>query len=113
MPHKLDAIRHDILTAIDEIQGFVAGRSLCELLTDRAFQLVLEREFEILGEALFRVRNIAPEAFDRIPSGSRIIGMRNILAHGYDRVDYSILWAAATQELESLRQHVDSMIIPP
>lgn len=51
MPHKLDAIRHDILTAIEEIQGFVAGRSLSELMTDRAFQLVLEREFEILGEA--------------------------------------------------------------
>ena len=66
MPHKIDAIRHDILTAIDEIQGFVTGRSLSELLTDRAFQLVLEREFEILGEALYRVRNIAPEALDRI-----------------------------------------------
>jgi len=109
MPHKLHAIRHDILTAIDEIQGFVTGRSLSELLTDRAFQLVLEREFEILGEALYRVRNIAPEAFDCIPSGHRIIGMRNILAHGYDRVDYSVLWAAATQELDSLRQHTESM----
>ena len=82
MPHKLDAIRHDILTAIEEIQGFVAGRSLSKLMTDRAFQLVLEREFEILGEALYRVRNIAPEALDRIPSGHSIIGMRNILAHG-------------------------------
>lgn len=109
MPHKLDAIRHDILTTIDEIHGFVAGRSLSELLTDRAFQLVLEREFEILGEALYRIRNVDPEVFDRIPSGQRIIGMRNILAHGYDRVDYSILWAAATKELESLRQNVESM----
>ena len=92
MPHKLDAIRHDILTAIEEIQGFVTGRSLSELLADRAFQLVLEREFEISGEALYRIRNISPETFDRIPGGHRIIGMRNILAHGYDRVDYSILW---------------------
>jgi uncharacterized protein with HEPN domain len=35
--------------------------------------------------------------------------MRNILAHGYDRVDYSVLWAAANEELESLRIHVDSI----
>ena len=82
---------------------------MSELLADRAFQLVIEREFEILGEALYRVRNIAPEVFDRIPSGHRIIGMRNILAHGYDRVDYSVLWAAATQELDALRQYSESM----
>jgi uncharacterized protein with HEPN domain len=56
-----------------------------------------------------RLRSIAPVAFDGIPSGHRIIGMRNILAHGYDRVDYSVLWAAANEELESLRIHVDSI----
>lgn len=113
MLRNLDAIRYDILTAVNEIQGFVAGRSLSGLLADRAFQLVLEREFEILGEALYRVRNIAPEAFDRIPADHRIIGMRNILAHGYDRADYSILWAAATQELDSLRQNVESIPLLP
>jgi uncharacterized protein with HEPN domain len=36
--------------------------------------------------------------------------MRNILAHGYDRVDYTVLWDAATKELESLRQHAESML---
>ena len=108
MLHKVHALRHDVLTAIDEIHGFVAGRSYAELLADRAFQLVLEREFEILGEALFRIRNIAPAVFDTIPSGHRIIGMRNILAHGYDRVDYQILWDAATLELDALRDHIAS-----
>jgi uncharacterized protein with HEPN domain len=87
MPHRIQAIRHDILTAIDEIRGFVAGRTLQELLADRGFQLILER----------------------IPSAHRIIGMRNILAHGYDRVDYRILWDAARLELESLRTHVKSL----
>jgi uncharacterized protein with HEPN domain len=82
---------------------------LSELLVDRAFQLILEREFEILGEAMYRLRNISPETFDGIPSGHRIIGMCNILAHGYDRVDYSVLWAAATQEVQPLRQHVEAI----
>jgi uncharacterized protein with HEPN domain len=109
MPHRLQAIRHDILTAIDEIRGFVAGRTLQELLADRGFQLILEREFEIIGEALYRIRNIDSQLFERIPSAHRIIGMRNILAHGYDRVDYRILWDAARLELESLRNHVESL----
>lgn len=109
MPHKLHALRHDIVTAISEIHGFLAGKSLDDLLEDRSLQLVLEREFEIIGEALYRIRNIAPESFEKIPSGHRIIGMRNILAHGYDRVDYEILWAAATLELAPLLLAVDSL----
>ena len=34
---------------------------------------------------------------------------RNILAHGYDRVNYEILWDAATLELNSLRHIVDGI----
>jgi len=106
MLHKIRAIRHDILTAIEEIHEFTEGRTLEELLNERGFQLILEREFEIIGEALFRIRSIEPALFADIPSGSQIIGMRNILAHGYDRVDYQILWDAATKDLEALRRHV-------
>ena len=109
MPHKLESMRYDILTAITEIDGFVAGKSRADLMSDRALQLVLEREFEIIGEALFRLRKDAPDAFATIPSGNRIIAMRNILAHGYDRVDYAILWDAATLELNALRHVVAAL----
>ena len=109
MPHKIDSIRYDILTAITEINGFVSGKVRADLISDRTLQLVLEREFEIIGEALFRLRNVAPDSFSQIPSGNRIIAMRNILAHGYDRVDYEILWDAATLELDALRHAVESL----
>jgi uncharacterized protein with HEPN domain len=107
MQHKIQSLRHDILTAIEEIHGFLTGQTLAILLSDRTLQLVLEREFEIIGEALFRLRNVAPDTFETIPGGHRIIGMRNILAHGYDRVDYEILWDAATLELNALRAVIE------
>ncbi len=109
MQHKIQSLRHDILTAVEEIHGFVGGKTLAILLSDRTLQLVLEREFEIIGEALFRLRNAAPETFETIPGAHRIIGMRNILAHGYDRVDYEILWDAATLELEALRLMIEQL----
>lgn len=109
MPHKIESIRYDILTAVCEIMGFVAGKDRTDLMSDRVLQLLLEREFEIIGEALYRLRNLAPGSFASIPSGNRIIAMRNILAHGYDRVDYEILWDAATLELETLRQAAESL----
>jgi uncharacterized protein with HEPN domain len=113
MQHEIQAIRHDILTAIAEIQEFVSGRRLADLPGDRALQLVLEREFEIIGEALCRLRNVAPACFEKIPGGHRIIGMRNILAHAYDRVDHEILWDAATLELDGLRAHLKSLLPDP
>lgn len=109
MPHKLQAVFHDLLTAIAEVDAFISGRTLDELINDRAFQLILEREFEIIGEALYRIRNMDADMFGKIPSGSQIIAMRNILAHGYDRVDYEIIWDAATHELDSLKRHLESI----
>jgi len=109
MPHKIESIRYDILTAVSEIMRFVAGKDRTDLMSDRVLQLLLEREFEIIGEALYRLRTLAPDSFASIPSGNRIIAMRNILAHGYDRVDYEILWDAATLELETLRHAIEPL----
>jgi uncharacterized protein with HEPN domain len=109
MPHKLQAIFHDLLTAIAEVDAFISGRTLDELFNDRAFQLILEREFEIIGVALYRIRNMDADMFRKIPSGSQIIAMRNILGHGYDRVDYEIIWDAATHELEPLKRLIESI----
>ena len=109
MPHRIAALRHDILTAIGEIEGFVKGRSYQDLCSERSLQLILEREFEIIGEALYRLRNLDPMAFDSIPNGNQIVGLRNILAHGYDRIDYEVLWDAASQELAPLRRIIESL----
>ena len=43
------------------------------------------------------------------PGAHRIIGMRNIIAHGYDSVDYEILWDAATRDLALLAKAVESL----
>ena len=109
MPRDIQSIRHDPLTALQEIGAFVEGKSLAELQSDRALQLILEREFEILGEAFYRLRNADPDLFEIIPNAHRIIGMRNIIAHGYDSVDYEILWDAATCETGPLRAAVERL----
>lgn len=109
MPHRIQTLRHDLLRAISEVEAYVAGKSLADLLADRGLQLILEREFEIIGEALYRLRSLDPVAFATIAVGPRIIGMRNILAHGYVRVDHAILWDAATRELAPLRAQIEDL----
>jgi uncharacterized protein with HEPN domain len=68
--------------------------------------LILERLFEVLGEALYRLRNLDEGAFDTITDGHRIIGTRNLLAHGYDIVDHKILWDAVQLSLSRLEEEL-------
>ncbi|MCC5914987.1 MAG: DUF86 domain-containing protein [Balneolaceae bacterium] len=56
-------------------------------------QLAIEREFEIIGEALYRLEKVEPDKLaDRIPEYRKIIDFRNILAHGYDIIDEAVVW---------------------
>jgi uncharacterized protein with HEPN domain len=57
------------------------------LLSDQISLLALERAFEILGEAAHRIRKIEAVEYQTIPNGALIIGLRNIIVHGYDAID--------------------------
>ena len=47
----------------------------------------VERQFEIIGEALARLRKLDPEVCSAVTDAGRIIAFRNILIHGYADVD--------------------------
>ena len=96
MPHSIQKLVEDALTGCAELRHFTAGKSYEDLVNDRGLQLIIERLFEVIGEALYRLRNLDESTFDQIQNGHRIIGTRNLLAHGYDIVDHEILWVAAT-----------------
>jgi len=100
----------DIETILAEIGDFGRGRTLDDFLTDRALQRVFERDFEILGEAMNRLLRAAPEFETRISHARRIIGLRNILSHGYDSVDYRILWTASVDHLPLLKTEIGLLI---
>ena len=57
---------------------------------------------ELIGEPLSKVRQSAPDIAERIPNVDKIIGMRNILIHGYLVVSSWIGWLAATQQIPEL-----------
>jgi len=92
----------DIRLACEELASFLHGRERTDLEQDRGLQLIVEREFEIIGEAMNRLQRADEVAFARITHGHRIIGTRNILAHGYDIIDHRILWDAFQQDIPRL-----------
>ena len=74
----------DILDAGGLIEGFVAGHDLQGYVSDPLVRSATERQLEIIGEALSRLSRTDPELAARIPDIGSIIGLRNVLAHGYD-----------------------------
>lgn len=71
-------------------------------VSERLKALALERLLLIIGEALTRIRGDEPNVFDSIPSGPEMIGMRNVIVHGYDVIDQDRIQDAVRDDLPQL-----------
>lgn len=90
-----------------EAGDFVRGRVRADLDNDRMLTLALERLVAIIGEAANRVLDETRANHPEIP-WPQIIGLRNRLTHGYDKVDLDILWTILQDDLPHLiRQLTD------
>ena len=100
----------DVLQAAEEIQGFVRGMDFKAFKNNTVAKRAVERDFEIVGEALNRVKYTDNELLQKISEHHRIIGFRNILIHGYDIVDEAIVWQAVTKHLPILIKEVEEIL---
>jgi uncharacterized protein with HEPN domain len=92
----------DIVAAGDLVAEFITDRSFEEYAGDRMLSSAVERQLEIVGEALNRVLRIDGSFGEAFPEAKQVIGFRNILAHGYDRVSDALVWSIATESLPAL-----------
>jgi uncharacterized protein with HEPN domain len=98
----------DILEAIAAIDRYRdRGRSAFE--QDELLQVWFLRHLQIIGEAARRlpeeIRNLAPH----IP-WHKMIGMRNILVHGYFAIDLDVVWDAAQRDVPLLKPAVGALL---
>lgn len=93
----------------DEARTLVQNISRDEFDTNRLLHLSLVRLLEIVGEAARRVPEKIQEYYSDIP-WSQIISLRNRLIHGYDAIDYDILWKILTNDLPPLVARLDTIL---
>lgn len=96
----------DIQEAGRAILAFSADLTFEDFTADDRTRSAVERKFEIIGEALRRLRDEDPLTFPNLSSGNEIIGMRNRLIHGYDAVDEEIVWETIHQYLPTLLEEI-------
>ena len=102
------ALRH-MRDHVAEAIDLAADRQRDDLNSNRVFALAMTKLVEIVGEAAARVSEKLRESHEEIP-WIQITGTRNRLIHGYDAVDYDILWGIVDRELPILLVQLDSVL---
>lgn len=110
MPRDPRTYVWDARRAAELIQAFVAGRSWSEYQSDAMLRSGVERQFEVIGEALNQLSREDPGAAAKIPDLARIVAFRNVLIHGYASVDDSLVWSVATEKLLTLVGSLNALL---
>jgi uncharacterized protein with HEPN domain len=100
----------DILQAARNLQRFSEGKSCSDYEADTLLRSAVERQFEIIGEALRRLAKEDTATASRIAEYERIISFRNILIHGYAEIDDRIVWDILQSKLPALLRDVESLL---
>jgi len=92
----------DARQAAERVVAFVAGRTWQDYATDDLLRSAVERQFEIVGEALNKLRHADQTLAAEIADLPRIVAFRNVLIHGYATIDDQLVWEIATERAERL-----------
>ena len=100
----------DINEASELLIQFTAGKTFPDYSADPMLRSAVERQFEIIGEALAQLLRLDPSLRSRISDAGRIIAFRNRLIHGYSSVADDVVWGILEANLPSLRKEVAALM---
>ena len=97
----------DIIETCSNLEHHVTDRDV--LASNPLVQAAAQRWLEVIGEAAARLSPAIRE-HHRDVAWQEVIGMRNILAHGYFDIDVAIVWQAISRDIPQLRQQVEVIL---
>jgi uncharacterized protein with HEPN domain len=101
---------HDINIACGFIRRFTENKTLGDYREDPMLRSAVERQFQIIGEALQKLIKENSSFKDSITEYRDIINFRNILVHGYDMVDDEVVWGVIERSLPTLHKEILALL---
>ena len=98
----------DILESIKNIESFTKGITEKELSKNIEKQSAIIRQIEIIGEAAKNIPLSIRKKYPDIP-WKDIVGMRDVISHGYFKVDLFIVWKVIKEDLPDLKEKIEEV----
>ena len=109
MDNEVKTWLKDIEQAILEINSFIPDvKNFKEFQKDLKTKRAVERNIEIIGEAMSRILKANPNI--KITDTRKIVDTRNRIIHGYDSVSEDILWGIIIRNLPTLDKEVKELL---
>ena len=109
MTHEIYTWLEDINIAIIQIYDFLPEDiKYSDFENDIKSQKAIERNIEIIGEALNRILKVSPDI--AISDSRKIVDTRNRIIHGYDSITPDILWLIIKRSLPTLQNEVSELL---
>jgi uncharacterized protein with HEPN domain len=101
---------YDIVQAINEIESYYQKQPKIfeEYIADTRTKRAIERDLEIIGEAVNRI--VKKNHDFRIENADKIIGTRNRIIHGYDKVSDDLIWSIVINHLPKLKDEIQRLL---
>jgi uncharacterized protein with HEPN domain len=110
MDNDIKTWLYDILQCISEIESYFEDKPkrFEDYTKDIKTKRAVERDFEIIGEAVNRI--LRKDVNFYIENAQKIIGTRNRIAHGYDKISDDLIWSIVINHLPKLKSEIISML---
>ncbi len=113
LPLEVRKYLFDIAQACHLLTQFTSGKIFTDYAADALLRSAVERQFEVMGEALNQALRLYPDLSNRVSACRRIVAFRNRLIHGYAFVSDEVVWGVVETNLPTLRREVQSLLDEP
>ena len=110
MDNEIKTWLFDILQSINEIDSYYESKPKIfdEFVADTKTKRAIERNLEIIGEAVNRI--LKKDKKFNLDNAEKIVGTRNRIIHGYDKISDDLIWSILINHLPKLREEVNRLI---
>jgi uncharacterized protein with HEPN domain len=110
MDNEIKTWLYDILQSINEIDSYYSEKpkKFDEYLSDLKTKRAIERNIEIIGEAVNRI--LKKDKHFNLDNAHKIVGTRNRIAHGYDKISDDLIWSIVINNLPKLKEEVQNLL---
>jgi uncharacterized protein with HEPN domain len=111
MDEKILKWLFDVKSSINEIDGFFLNneKDFLKYRQNTMLKRAVERNLEIIGEAINRILKYEPNFEQEITNSKPIIGLRNQIIHAYDNISDEAIWSILINHLPKLKIEIDNL----